>query len=207
MVTDEEQVEDLKKWWQRNGRHVTTGAVIGLAAVLGLRAWWDYQERQRLSASTEYEQFQAEFSQGNTDAVLRRGNYLIENYSGTPYAVIAALTLAKVHVDRGELPAAKQQLQWVVDKAKAPELVHIARLRLARVIAAEGDPAAAIKVLESVDAGMFAASYDELKGDLYVAAGDRDQARAAYRKAIAELNSGAGSDLVQMKLDDLGAEG
>jgi predicted negative regulator of RcsB-dependent stress response len=75
------------------------------------------------------------------------------------------------------------------------------------VIAAEGDPAAAIKVLESVDAGMFAASYDELKGDLYAAAGDRDQARAAYRKAIAELNSGAGSDLVQMKLDDLGAEG
>jgi len=206
-MTDEDQLEDFKKWWQRNGRSVTTGAVIGLAAVLGLRAWWNYQERQRESASTEYEQFQSDFAQGNIESVLKRGNYLIENYSGTPYAVIAALTLAKVHVDHGELPAAKQQLQWVVDKAKEPELVHIARLRLARVIAAEGDPAAAIKLLEGVDAGAFAASYDELKGDLYAAAGDRDKARAAYHKTITELNAGAGSDLVQMKLDDLGAEG
>lgn len=207
MATDDEQLEDLKRWWKQNGRSVTTGLVIGLTVILGVRAWIDYQERQRLSASAEYDQLSAEFAQGNADAVLRRGNYLIENYARTPYAVLAALTLAKVHADRGDLPAARERWQWVIDKAKAPELVHVARLRLARVLAAEGETAGALKLLEEADAGAFAASYDELKGDLYVAMNEPDKARAAYQKAMTELESGVGSETLQMKFDDLGAEG
>lgn len=207
MATDEEQLEDIRRWWKKNGQAVTIGLIIGLAAVFGTRAWVDYQERQRLSASAEYEQLESELGQGNSEAVLSRGKYLIDNYARTPYAVLAALTLAKIQADKGDLAAARERLQWAVDHARMPEFVHIARLRLARVIAAQGDAAQALKLVEGVDAGAFAPSYDELKGDLYLAAGDRDKARAAYQKAIGELESGPGSEALQTKLDDLGAEG
>ena len=207
MAADDEQIEDLRRWWKKNGQSVTIGAVVGLAAVFGTRAWLDYQERQRLSASTEYGQLQEELGQGNNEAVLSRGKYLIDNYARTPYAVLAALTLAKVHADKGDLPAAKDNLQWAMDHARAPQFAHIARLRLARVIAAQGDAAQALKLVEGVDADAFAPSYDELRGDLYLATGDRDKARAAYQKAVSELEPGPTLEAVHAKLDDLGAEG
>jgi predicted negative regulator of RcsB-dependent stress response len=206
MATDEE-LEDLKRWWQKNRQAVTIGLIVGLAAVFGTRAWTNYEERQRLSASAEYEQFQSEFRRGDDEAIQSRGKYLVENYARTPYAAMAALALAKVEVDKADLPAAKQHLEWAVDHGPTPEFVHVARLRLARVVAAQGDAAQALRLVEGVDAGAFAPSYDELRGDLYLAGGERDKAREAYRKAIAGLESGPGSEAVQAKLDDLGAQG
>jgi predicted negative regulator of RcsB-dependent stress response len=206
MHTDEEQLEDIKKWWKANGRFVIIGLAIGLAIMAGTRGWNGYQERQRLSASAEYDQFESEMARGDTDALTKRASYLIDNFGRTPYATLAALELAKVQVDRGDLAAAAQRLQWAVDHAGTPELVHIARLRLARVLAAQKETAKALALVEGVDPGAFSASYDELKGDLYVASGDRDKARAAYVKAIGELGTaGVGLETLKMKLDDLGA--
>jgi predicted negative regulator of RcsB-dependent stress response len=53
----------------------------------------------------------------------------------------------------------------------------------------------------AVKAG-FAASYDELAGDLYVAMDRLDEARTAYQNA---LNSGDQSPLLKIKIDDLTA--
>ena len=48
----------------------------------------------------------------------------------------------------------------------------------------------------------FTASYEELKGDLYVALNRVDEARTAYQNALRE---GAQSPLLQFKLDDITA--
>lgn len=207
MRTDDEQVEDLKRWWKKYGSPLAGGLAIGLALVFGSRAWLEYQERQRVSASAEYEQLQGELAGGNTEAALRRGAYLADSYARTPYAVLAALALAKMHVEQGDLQAARERLQWALDRAREPELAHVARLRLARVMAAQGQTPQAIALLEGAAPGAFAASYEELKGDLYAASGDLARAREAYLKALEGLGFGAGAELVQMKLDDLGIRG
>jgi predicted negative regulator of RcsB-dependent stress response len=204
MQSDDEQVEELKRWWKKYGSPIVGGLAIGLIAVFGSRAWFDYQERQRISASAEYEQLQLELSSNNLEAARQRGAYLMDSYARTPYASLAGLALAKAHVERDDLAAARERLQWVLDNARDPELVHLARLRLARVLAAEGQPAQALALLEGVAAGAYGASYEELRGDLYVDSGDVERARAAYLKALESLGFGAGSELVQMKLDDLG---
>lgn len=207
MKTDDEQIEEIKQWWKKYRAPIISGIVIGVVALGGSRAWISHQENQARSASAEYAQLQNELMAGNDDAVNRRGDHLIDNYARTSYAALAALILAKQHVEQGDLAAAATRLQWVVDNARTPELVHVARLRLGRVIAAEGRAQQALALLEGVDAGEFAASYEELKGDLYAETGQRDRARAAYRNAIAALEFGAGAEIVQMKLDELGAEG
>lgn len=204
MRTEEEQIDDLKQWWKKYGGPVVTGLAIGLALVLGSRAWMDYRETQRVSASAEYEQLRGELTASNVEAARQRGAYLIDNYSGTPYAVLAALGLAKMHVEQGELPAARERLQWALDKAREPEFTHVARLRLARVMAAEGQIAEAIALLDGAAPGAFTAAYEELRGDLYAGSGDTGRAREAYLRALDRLEGGAGADLVQMKLDDLG---
>jgi predicted negative regulator of RcsB-dependent stress response len=207
MRSDDEQLEALREWWKKYRAPILSGLIIGAAALAGTRGWVTYQERQGLSASAEYEQMQIELMSGNIEAVTRRGDYLVENYARTPYAVLAAFALARVHIEQGELAAAADRLQWAVDRARTPEMVHIARLRLARVMAADGRAGQALELLEGVDTGAFAASYEELKGDLYAETGQTERARRAYRNALAALDFGAGAEIVQMKLDGLGTEG
>lgn len=208
MAVDSEEIEQIKRWWKKYGGPLVTGLVIGLALVFGARAWFDYQERQRLSASAEYQQLQAELGRDNAEAVLRRGTHIIDTYGSTPYATLAALALAKVHVERGELSAARLRLEGALENAATPELQHIVRLRLARVLTAEGEAARALALLESatVPEG-FRAAYEELKGDLHVAMGNPERARAAYLRALDALGAEGGAELVQMKLDDLGIQG
>ena len=38
-VTDDEQVERIKKWWADNGSSVIAGLVIGIGGLLGWRYW------------------------------------------------------------------------------------------------------------------------------------------------------------------------
>lgn len=207
MQTDDEQLEQIKEWWKKNRNPLIAGVLIGATALFGTRYWFNYEERLRLSGSAEFEQLQAEMFMGNTDALIRRGDYLIDNYGRTPYAVLAAFMLARSHVDQGDLSSAANRLQWAIDNAKSPEMAHIARLRLAQVMIADGRAEQALAMLEAQDPGAFAASYEELKGDLYAELGRSDQARRAYRNALDALDFGPGSELVQLKLDGLGAEG
>jgi predicted negative regulator of RcsB-dependent stress response len=61
---------------------------------------------------------------------------------------------------------------------------HVARTRLIRVILALQEYEQGLEIIASVDQsslGGFAAIYEELKGDLYVAMGRVGEARTAYR--------------------------
>lgn len=207
MQTDDEQLEELKRWWKKYGGPVLTGLVVGLALVVGARFWVDYQERQRLTASAEYEQLRSELNTGNLEAASSRTAYLTDNFKRTPYAVLASLALASAQVERKQLEEARDNLRWALDNAREPEQQNIARLRLARVEAALGDYDAALATLGNTAPAAFEAAYEELRGDLHAASGNAQEARAAYERALELLNSGPGSELVQLKLDNLGVRG
>ena len=44
--TEEEQVEQIKKWWNSNGKQIIAGAVIGLAGIWGWNIYSEYQDKQ-----------------------------------------------------------------------------------------------------------------------------------------------------------------
>lgn len=202
---EREQVEALKKWWQDNGRSVIIGLVIGFGALIGSRLWVNYTEKMAVAASQEYDQLRTELNDKNFDAVDTRANYIITNFARTPYAVLAAMALARVNVEQGDLASARARLQWARDHADEPELVDIARLRLARVLFAEGSSDAALEALGKEDPAAFAGAYQELRGDIYAAKGDAEKARAAYQSAIQTRPAGLDTHILDMKLDDLAA--
>jgi predicted negative regulator of RcsB-dependent stress response len=82
-------------------------------------------------------------------------------------------------------------------------LGEIARQRLARVLAAQNKAEDALKLLDGQVDKAFAASREELRGDLLVQLGRTDDAYAAYKKAKASLSEEAAVGGLQMKLDDL----
>lgn len=48
--TEEEQLAQIKDWWQRNGKPLVLGAVIALVLVFGWQFWQKHQINQAQSA-------------------------------------------------------------------------------------------------------------------------------------------------------------
>lgn len=198
--TDEERVEDLKKWWQENGTSIIVGIVLGLIVIFGWQYWGSYRNTKSEQASLVYDAFIVAAEKPDADQARQRGQALLNDFPKSPYAALAALRLAKLSTDSGDTADASQRLQWVIDNAKLDELKDIARLRLARILFAAGKPADAEPHLAKITTAGLTAEREELRGDVALAGNDFTKARTAYTAALA---ASGGNPLLQMKLDHL----
>jgi len=184
-ASEKEQIEALGKWWKENGSSIITGLLLGVSILLGGKAWMNYQDTQSQNASNIYAQMMAESQTAALDKARTHANELITNYTGSSYAPLAALLLARLAVQDGELAAAQGQLQWALDHTTSPQLTNTARLRLIRVQVAQQQYTQAEQLLASAtDTGAYAYLYTELEGDLAAAQNKTQQAAAAYKKAL-----------------------
>jgi len=203
--SDHEQAEKLAAWWKQYGPSAVAGVAIGLVLLFGYRYWTQYQEQQRVDASALHEQMLAARAQKPVEAagIARK---LMEEYSATPYAGMAALTLARQQYEAGDRAAARTALSWAVVNAKDATM-HAARLRLARLHLEAGELDAVQTLIDMKNMGGFEPEYYELRGDLLLARGRRVEARAAYREAVRRTPTDSSYlRLLTMKLDDLGSE-
>ena len=202
-ASDEELVENIKKWWKANGLSIIIGLAIGLAAIFGWRYWRSYQDHQAEAASQRYEALSQAVEAGKTAEANEQGEALANEFSRSPYTLLAMLQLARLAVQEGDNAVAAERLRWVVEHADRQELKDIARLRLARVLLALNQLAEAETQLEQINSAVFYAEREELKGDLYLARAEPDKARVAYGAALAAAGAGGQNALLQMKLDNL----
>jgi predicted negative regulator of RcsB-dependent stress response len=183
--TEEEQLEQLKKWWETNNTSLIAGVATALVLVTGWNFWQSHQLEQR------------------NQMIEKNADQLLAQHASSAYASYAALHKAKSRVQQGDLEGAKAILQQQMQTASDEQIRHVARLRLVQLMLATQQYEAGLKLIAEVDAAKaegYAASYDELEGDLYVAMDRLDEARNAYQTAI---RSGKASPLAQFKLDDI----
>lgn len=198
---DEEQLENLKSWWRDNWKALAAGLAIGFAAIGGWELWKNQREDQALTASQMYDDLKKVIG-AKPDEARAIADKLQQHYAGTPYAAAAALRLAQHAVQTGQLDEAAARLGWAAEHADE-ELQRLARLRKARVLWQQGRAEEALKLLEG-EAGEFESLYQELRGDIAYAQGDREAARSAYQAALATAPEQAPNrQLLQQKLDDV----
>ncbi|HLE94305.1 MAG TPA: tetratricopeptide repeat protein [Sulfuricaulis sp.] len=204
---DQEELEKLKSWWKEYGNSLIFGIALGAAILVGVRYWNQYTEQRLDQASVLYEQLLQEFNLKSKDAARKSGSKLVTEYASTPYAGLAGLILARLDFEAGDKSAARRQLQWVVDHAEDEAVAHAARLRLARLYFGDGEKDAALALLNVNGEGGFKSEYEELRGDIYLAQGEKNRARAAYREALGSLPPGSPyAQILNTKLDDLGPD-
>lgn len=206
-MTEDEQIAQIKDWWQRNGKPLLTGGVLALALVFGWKGWQEYQSTQAQTASLIYQQLleTSLTAEGKPDVakVAELAGKLKSEHAGSHYAQYAALFVAKVAVENGKLDDAAAELKALTDKPVDATVAELARQRLARVMAAQGKVEDGLKLLDGEAGKAWLASREELKGDLLVQLGRTDDAHAAYQKAKQALADDAAVGGLQMKLDDL----
>jgi len=198
--SEQEQVEALKAWWEKNGRDTLIGLAVVLASVFGYQQWDGHRKGVAEAASIHYQKL-VEMMPGDPVAASEAGQSLIANYPDSSYAVMASMALAKLAVEGGDLDAAAAHLRSAMEKSDQPEIAALARLRLARVEFAQGK---LDQALATVNGGENGGAVDALRGDILLAQGKVDAARAAYTAAVAGLSETPNKrELVQTKLDDL----
>ena len=206
LKTDDDQLEQLKQWWAKNGKQVTTGVTIALALVAGIRFWTNYQDGRRMAAGAIYEQVLQAVEKKDNATALQQGAAVIEQYSSTPYAALSGLIMARLEWEKGEKDTARNRLQWVIDHANTAEMRHLARLRLARMWMADNKLDEAMKLAEEKDGGAFAPAYQFLKGDILLQQGKTAEAQAAFYAVINDASTtGEMHNQAQQRLDDMGA--
>ena len=204
-LEEQEQLATIKSWWAQYGKLVMVTVIGGLLVVGGIRGWHYYRNSQSGAAVALFDQMQRAERASDHKKVRDIAMQIVDKYGSTQYATLASMAAAKSEFDTGDLPAAKTRLQWVIDNAKEEEARDVARLRLARVLLDEKNPAEALKLLEIKHGDTFAGLYADVKGDALLAEGKRAEARAAYQIALDKSDAASPlRQIIQLKLDALG---
>jgi predicted negative regulator of RcsB-dependent stress response len=205
-LTDDEQVEAVKRWTAQNGLWVLGGIVVGAALLFGWRYYDEYRNQRALKAAALFGDMTVALDQANRDQARRLADDLIKDYANTPYADQAQLAKAKLAVEANDLSAAVTPLATVMQGSGDAELRNIARLSLARVQIDQGKPDAALSTLADANSAPFASRYHEVRGDALYAKKDLGGALTEYRAALAASDPrSASTGLVQLKISDIGA--
>jgi len=203
-LEEQEQLDELKAWWKRYGNLVTGLIIAALVAYAGFQGWHYYQNRQAVEASTRYEAL-SKLSLKDIAKVRELSGEIMEKYAGTPYAGRAALLAAKANYASKDAASAKAQLEWAAHNAREAAVRAIGQWQLAAIQYEEKQYDAALKTLETTHDAAFDGLYADLRGDILAAQGKQEEARSAYRDALAKLGAnGAYRGYTQHKLDALG---
>jgi predicted negative regulator of RcsB-dependent stress response len=208
---EQEQWERVKQWARENVLWVLAGIAIGAGALYGWRWWNERIETRAITASVRYGEALDAFGRSDQTRALTIIDELRRDYADSPYADQGDLAAARAFVDTNELDKAKERLTRVMNGSKDQQLRSVARFRLARVLLAQGKHDEALAAFPA-DAGAFKARFQELRGDVLLAKGDRTGALREYLGAKA-LETAPDADVtldlegLDLKIGDLRADG
>jgi len=204
--TEEQQVEQLKKLWKEYGWSTIIGIALAIAIVFGWRFYQSYRIQHAQKASLVYERMMMDVLNHQWSDATSQAQMLRQQFAHTPYAKLAAFTLAKQAVSNKKYDKASTQLQWVINHASDDSFKQIAQLRLARVDLELKQPHKALQTLKTIHSDAYAGVVNETRGDAYVQLGQLDKAKAAYELALTKMADDSPSrPVLQMKLADLPA--
>ena len=190
---EHEQSRRVQDWLRRNGAGLVGGVLLGLGLVYGWRWWQDRRLQEDVRAADRY--------QKAVDAVQARGAGAAAEVAGLPqgtYRSLASLALARAQADAGKPDEAIATLRAALPP-QGP-LREVVELRIARLLLDGGKPDAALGTVKGESAAA-----EELRGDVRVAQGRRDDAREAYRKALARAEVGSPQrNVIELKYIQVG---
>jgi predicted negative regulator of RcsB-dependent stress response len=199
-LTDNEQEEQLRRWWSENWLWIVGGIALGLAMLWG----WQYWKSSKVAAAqreeTGYAAVLDSLNKNQFDQAALQAKAMRDESATSPYADQADLALARAAIESRKLDDAAQRLKSVADGSKDPELRVAARTRLARVLIEQGKFDESLALLDVASAGEFAALYHDIRGDAFAGKGDPAAARREYEAALAAAKGDVRIDTAYIEL-------
>ena len=205
-LEEQEQLDQLKTFWKQYGNLVTWLLIAVLAAYAGWNGWNWWQRDQAVKAGAMFDQLDKAAQAGDADQAGRVFADMKERFPRTAFTQQGGLLAAKAQFDKGQADAALATLAWVASFAAETEYQSVARLRAAGVLLDQKKYDEALKQLDAATDGEFEALVADRRGDVLLAQGRKDEAKAAYTKAWQAMDAKVEyRRLIDAKLTALGA--
>ncbi|HXD08324.1 MAG TPA: tetratricopeptide repeat protein [Burkholderiaceae bacterium] len=205
-LEEQEQLDQLKHFWKQYGNLITWVLILALGGFAAFNGWHWYQRDRAGRAGVLFDELDRAAQTGDADRATRVFSDMREHYPSTAYAEQAGLLAAKVQFEKGKLDAARESLQWVAANAVEPEYQLLARVRLAGVLTDQKQYDEALKQLPADAPKPFEALVADRRGDILLAQGKKDEAKAAYQQAYQAMGPEVEyRRLIEAKLTSLGA--
>ncbi|MBL8517711.1 MAG: tetratricopeptide repeat protein [Betaproteobacteria bacterium] len=203
-LEEQERIDALKDWWESNRAVVLGVAGVVVASLAGYFGWQAWRHSQLVKAESLYTEFSKVADLRDPAKLAGATAPLLEQTPGIFHASSAALIAAKTAFEAKDFAAARKNLEWLIDKG-VESLRPIARIRLAQVLLEEKKYDEALKTLDGVKEEAFTALVSDVKGDVHMAKGSKDEARLAWQTAVDKAGErSAIKQLSQIKLDSVG---
>jgi predicted negative regulator of RcsB-dependent stress response len=206
-LEEQEQIDQLKHFWAQYGNLITWALIVVFAGFAAWNGWNWWQRDQSVKAAALYDEIERG-AQARDVAKTEQALADIKNQFGrTSFAAQGALLAAQSLFEAGKSDGAKAALGWVADSASDDSYKAIARLRLAALHLEAKAYDEALKTLQAPMPQAFAALASDRLGDVLMAQGKGEEAKAAYKKAWDGMNDRTEyRQLVQVKLASLGID-
>lgn len=207
-LEEQEKIDALKDWWDKNGTKVIVLALIFAVAILGWRGYQWNEQHQATKAMGYFEALELASTQQGEESVSRllaASNVLRTEHPKSGYATRGALIAAESLAKQNKIDEAKAQLAWVIDQKNDVAMADMARLRMAGLLLDQAEFDAALQQLANPSKA-YQGLYADRRGDIYFAKAQYDQARSEWNSALQLLNNVSYAQIVQLKLDALGKD-
>lgn len=197
-LTDEEQLDKLRKWWEENGLMLAGAVVVAVAGVIG---WNWYGERQSEAVANSSDLYVDYLSAEGAERETIEAT-LASRYPDSIYRVFILLRHARADSENENPQTALGALNEALALVDDDKLADVIRLRIARVEQELDRSDAALATLGQVRSIGLRAHVLELKGDIHMARGERALAHEAYSAALKEAGEDAQRPLLKLKVAD-----
>lgn len=202
---EQEQVDKLKYFWRDWGKYIIAVIILLIAGYVVSSGYSWYQQSQAQKAVAVYSDFTKNVTAGAKDKAFADVDKLIADMPGTEYASMAAISAAKLAFEAKDYAKAIKYLSWAKDNSSDKSLGTIATIRLANVYIDQNNFDKARELLRTKHDIAFDGLFYEGRGDLYIAMGDLNKARDAYKEGLQKAaNDPSTQQAIQMKLDIIG---
>lgn len=204
-LEEQEQLDQLKHFWNTWGTLITTLALLVLGSVAAWNGYQYWHNRQATQAAALFDAVDVAARAGDQARMEQAFGDLRSKYAGTTQTAQAGLMLAKSMLDAGNVQGARQALTWVAEKAGDDGYRALARLRLSSVLMDQKELDDALKQVSGSFPAQFDAVVADRKGDILMLQGKQDQAVAEYSRAFKAFDDRVEyRRLVEVKLNALG---
>ena len=205
-MTDKEKMQVVGSFFKENIVPII-GGIVFVAVIAG--AYWGYQGYQAdkaEKASALFSQMTTAFDQKNATAARKSAEELLAKYGSTGYGRFAEFYLVRMDLEAGKIDPAEKRLKALAQNGKQPVgYKQMTALMLARIHLGQGKAAQTLDDLKSPESGAFAAQYEELRGDAYLALKRTEEAKKAYKNALSKIDKDDRYvSILRLKLHDLG---
>jgi predicted negative regulator of RcsB-dependent stress response len=204
-LEEQEQIDQLKHFWAQYGNLITWALIVVLGGFAAWNGWNWWQRSQSIKAAALYDEIERAADARDAEKIERALADMKDQFGGTSFAVQGAMLAAQRLFEAGKPDGAKAALSWVADSGSDDSYKAVARLRLAGVHLQAQAYDEALKVLEAPMPEAYVALAADRRGDVLMAQGKTEEAKAQYQKAWDTMSDRTEyRQLVQVKLAALG---